>query len=131
VAILLAAADFERSVRRGILGLGTSPTKEIQSRFFAKNFHGLEAFKDAWRIEVKPRCKLNLAGDTVANWHEFKRAYDFRHRLIHGSTVRLSPDFASGVARSILQASYSIDQLARRHGVDLDRTIRRYKRAEL
>ncbi len=45
VAILLAAAEFERCIKRGILALGRSPTKEIKETIFNGRFHGLDAFK--------------------------------------------------------------------------------------
>ena len=33
IAVILAAADFEWTVRRAILALGTLPTKEIRKHF--------------------------------------------------------------------------------------------------
>jgi hypothetical protein len=128
VGILLAAADFERGVRRGILGLGTAPTKEIKSTYFGPGFHGLDRFKDAWKAEVKPRTRRNLANDVVRRWDSFRDAYKLRNVLIHGATGRITPSYASNAARTILGASLAIHELAREHGVDLDRTIRRYKR---
>ena len=128
VAILLAAADFERCVRRGILGLGISPTKIIRETYFKSSFHGLDKFKEAWKAEVKPRTGRNLANDVVMHWSTFIDAYGFRHKLIHGATRKISPAFASEKARLILSASIAINKLATGHGVDLDKTIRRYKR---
>ena len=128
VSILLAAADFERCVRRAILGLGTSPTKVIREKHLGKDFHGPMAFKRAWKAEVKPRLGLNLANQVVRDWSRFDKAYRFRHKLIHGVTGRLESEFASGIARTIMQGASDIDDLARSEGVNLDRTIRRYKR---
>lgn len=128
IAVLLAAADFERCIRRAILGLGMSPTKEIRENFFRQHFHGPRRFKEVWRIEVKPRIGRNLADEVVPRWDSVERAYSFRHRLIHGIPGKLSPELASGVARTFLKAAVAVGRVAGEHGVDLDRTIRRYKR---
>lgn len=130
LAILLAAADFERCVRRAVLGLGTSPTKQIRAEVLTNQFSGLDRFKAGWRAEVKPRVGLNLANDVVKRWDRFARAYRYRHRLIHGVPSKLSAEFASDLARTILVGAEDVNRVAQEHGVELDRTIRRYKRWE-
>ena len=128
VAVLLAAADFERCIRRAILALGQSPTKNIREGLFSQHFHGLEAFKEGWKKEVKPRLGVNLANDVVRDWGRFKKAFGFRHQLIHGATNKLSVEFASGVARTVLRGASDLDDFARDQGASLDGVIRRYKR---
>jgi hypothetical protein len=123
VAILLAAADFERCLKRGILALGQSPTKEIKEKIFRPPFHGLEAFKKAWIAEVRPLHKINLPGGVVQNWSDFVRAYNCRHSLIHGATSKMTQKFASEMTSRILAASVQLHHFAATRGKDLDKKI--------
>jgi hypothetical protein len=131
IAILLAAADFERCVRRAILGLGASPTAYIKAKIMSNGFHGLRAFKRAWKHEVSPHFSSSLDKDVVTSWDEFSKAYQFRHKIIHGIVGRFSPDYASTMARRLLQASREIHVFAADRGVNLDRPIRRLKTRSL
>jgi hypothetical protein len=86
IAVLLAAANFEWTLRRSIIGLGTSKT----SAFNQKNgvFYGCHGFKDykrVWKTEVTQNVNIDLA-DVVPEWKYFKEeAFALRHRLIHGT----------------------------------------------
>lgn len=130
IAILLAAADFERTIRRAILGLGSSPTSEIREKLLNQRFHGPDAFKDGWAREVRPRLGVRLADDAITNWTALRAAFNQRNRLIHGSPRKLQSAFASKHARAIMMAAQQLHEFALADGVDLDRTIRRYKRRE-
>lgn len=126
VAILLAAADFERTIRRAILALGSSPTAELKARLFQDRFNGLDAFKEGWRREVKPNYESDLAV-VVKGWDAFRKAYGHRHRLIHGATGKFTPEFAGEIAGRILRASLDVHEFAGSCGHDLDKVIRRTK----
>ncbi|PZO52913.1 MAG: hypothetical protein DCF16_08190 [Alphaproteobacteria bacterium] len=123
IAILLAAADFERSVKRAILALGQSPTKDIKEKLIGRRFHGPEAFKSAWRAEVQRRHDVDLANGVVRNWSEFVQAYECRNRLIHGTTNRMTTAYASRAARKILAASSAVHKFAADRAHDLDKRI--------
>ena len=82
IAVLLAAADFEWTVRRAILALGTSPNVEIRSGVLAK-CTGLDKYTEAWRFEVKGRTNCGLP-EVFTNWGLFREAFELRHRLVHG-----------------------------------------------
>jgi hypothetical protein len=128
IALLLSAADFERTVRRAILGLGSSSTKNIRENVLShENIRGFGGYKQAWKDEVKPRLEVNLANDVVRNWQDVKKAFAHRNRIIHGATIRSTPEFTSFKARSILIGCIAIHQFASQNSVDLDSTIRRYK----
>lgn len=130
IAVLLAAADFERCIRRAILALGVSPTAQIRKQTLGRNFHGLDAFKKGWNDEVTPRLHKKLADDVVRNWSQFRSSFELRHRLIHGAQVRLTPAFATEAAKRILAASVDLTNFASAEGAQLDGIIRRYKRRD-
>ncbi|MEZ5617724.1 MAG: hypothetical protein R3E40_05540 [Rhodocyclaceae bacterium] len=116
IAVLLAA-DFEWTVRRAILALGTSPNADICSKVLSR-CSGLEKYKEAWTQEVKQQRGKCLK-EVVPNWDEFKEAYKLRHTLVHGVTGTTGKNYAEVRISRILAASaavcaYSLDQ-----GVDL------------
>jgi len=127
VAIILAAADFEWTVRRAILALGRSPTKNIRLGVLAK-CHGLEHYKDAWKQEVTPRMGIGLA-QLIPEWQFFKeKAYDLRHKIIHGAASRVTVRFATPRLDAILAASAAVIRCADEHNEPLyGRRIRRLK----
>ena len=53
IAVLVAAADFERTVRRAIVALGTQPTAAIRKRLSDRDCHGLDGYKAVWSEEVR------------------------------------------------------------------------------
>jgi hypothetical protein len=125
IGVLLAAADFERTIRRAILGLGSETSANIKSKI--SRLHGLDRYEEGWNKEVRPRFKENLDGQVIKEWKTLKKAFDLRHELIHGTTRKPSTDFASAAARRILDASQQVHDFAAKNNVDLDKTIRRYK----
>jgi hypothetical protein len=91
VGYLLAAADFEWTIRRAILALGIRATRSIRTETLAK-CHGDESYKDAWKKEVFPSRGTRLP-DVVPDWHGLvTKAFPLRHRLIHG--IVGAPGFA-------------------------------------
>ena len=110
LAVFLAAADFEWTIRRAILALGRNPTKYIREEVLG-NCSGLKAYKDAWKKEAKPICGDNLA-DVVPDWQFFKEAYKLRHRLIHGVIGTTGNYYATVRVNAILAASKSIADYA-------------------
>ena len=126
--LLLAAAEFERTVRRAILGLGSSPTKHIRAAVLSHpKMKGFAGYKKAWNAEVYPRLKQHLAGDVVPHWDEVCRAFKLRNRLIHGEPRKYSSEFVRTNALAILKASRAVHELAADEKVNLDTVIRRIK----
>jgi hypothetical protein len=106
IAVLLAAADFEWTVRRAILALGTNPTKDIRKDF--ERCRGLDGYKRCWKREVKPRLHVGLA-QVVPNWQFLKeQAYDLRNRLIHGVSGPPSVPYARDRVVAMLEASAAL-----------------------
>ena len=122
--VILAAADFEWTVRRAILALGTQPTKVIRESLGQAS--GLDKYKKVWADEVFPRTGKRLP-DVIPGWDFFKKdAYKLRHRLVHGAKGTVGEDFARERQECILAASRALNDFAQEQGEPLyGRAIRR------
>lgn len=132
VGVILAAADFEWTVRRAILALGSSPTKEIRKNILGQS-SGLENYKNAWKKEVELLTGKKLT-EIIPNWQKFKEtAYPLRHRLVHGVEGTVTPEYADDSIKAMLAASKSIADFADSLGEPLygRRIIRRKSRSQL
>jgi len=118
IAVLLSAADFEWTVRRAIISLGTSPNVEIRDSVL-RNCSGLNGYKEAWKEEVKPNHGVGLP-DVIDSWQYFKeKAFPLRHKIIHGALGTVSQDYAKERVEAILIATQSIVQFSQERGCDL------------
>jgi hypothetical protein len=117
IAVLLAATDFEWTVRRAILALGTSPNADIRIGIL-RHCSGLGKYAEAWTKEVKRNRGKGLA-DVVPDWDEFKEAYKLRHTLVHGVSGTTGKHYAEARINLILAASAAVSAFALKHGVDL------------
>lgn len=126
MGVILAAADFEWTVRRAILALGVQPTKDIQQNVLSK-ISGLNGYRDAWKKEVVPYTGKQLP-DLVPNWDFFqKEAYPLRDKLVHGKGA-VSEASARECMECILAASRALIFYAEGYGETLySRQIRRMK----
>jgi hypothetical protein len=126
IAVILAAIDFEWSVRRAILALGSSPTRHIREVVFA-GFHGGYAnYADAWKQEVSVWLKLSLA-QAIPHWSRLASKHDgavrLRGQIVHGAQVSISADFARPRVEDWLAASTLLESLANQHKTSLYRRI--------
>jgi len=128
IAVILAAVDFEWTVRRAILALGTSSTKEIRKSL--ETSWGLEKYKDIWKDEVTIRLKVTLV-QVIPHWGELKELFKFRDRLVHGAVGVISRDAAHRSVESILRASRELEAFAVMKEGSLYRHIVRRKARDL
>jgi hypothetical protein len=128
IAVLLAAADFEWTTRRAILALGKSPTKSINACLRAEKKGGLKALQGYWKDEVKPRLGSDLA-TIVPDWNFFAtKAYDLRHKLVHGAQGTTGKAYAGRAVEAMLNASKAVAEYAAKNGEPVyGRQIRRIK----
>jgi hypothetical protein len=117
ISVILAAADFEWTVRRGILALGKSPNADIRAEVLAK-CSGLDSYKDAWKAEVKERFGKGLP-EVIKDWQGFKVAYELRHRLVHGIAGTTGQSYAGKRVDAVLRASMDVASFASANAVDL------------
>ncbi|WP_256973378.1 hypothetical protein [Nostoc sp. T09] len=89
LAELLAIIHFEWTVRRAIIALGTSSNYEIRQAL--EQCHGLKRYKELWKKEVvqggldkaSPVTHKSL-NTVISYWEGLIKAFDLRHRLVHG-----------------------------------------------
>lgn len=123
IAVFLAAADLEWTLRRAILAMGCSPNKFIRECVLDQ-CTGLNKYKDAWRKEVLPRFGKSLI-DLVGNdnWCELSNpkhgAFALRHRLIHGIAGTSGLDYLAQRVEVILAASIAVAKFSEGKGFNL------------
>ena len=124
IAVVLAAIDFEWTLRRAILALGTRPTKHIRESL--EKTWGLERYKDLWNLEVKPQMQVTVV-QVIPCWSELRKAFGFRDRLVHGVVGVISRDATNNSVAFILKASQALEEFAVEHEGTLYRRIVRRK----
>ena len=87
IGLILAAVDFEWTLRRAILALGKNSTKHIKAEVLSKGRNsGLDHYKKCWRDEVEPIHSISLP-DFIGDWQSLRNAFELRNRLVHGRSV--------------------------------------------
>lgn len=119
IGFLLAAIEFEWTLRRAILALGTSPNPLVSEELNKNKGRGLEGLKEAWKAEVKPRFGKQL-DEVVKDWAGVKNpASKLRAKLVHGigthSRVRIEEE-----RDRFLDATGDITRFALEQGVDVN-----------
>ncbi len=132
IAVILAAIDFEWSIRRAILALGSSPTKHIREVVFARFHGGYDNYADAWKQEVAVWLKQSLP-QAIPHWSRLANKQDgavrLRGQIVHGAQVSVSVDFATPRVEDWLSASTLLESLANKHKTSLyKRIVRRTPR---
>jgi hypothetical protein len=117
IAVLLAAADFEWTLRRAILALGCTPNVDLREGILAK-CTGLDRYKVAWRIEVA-RHRGTALPSVIPDWEKFKEAFKLRHRVIHGVDGFVSVPYAAERVNAILAATSAVAAYSNGQGADL------------
>lgn len=111
IAVLLAAADFEWTVRRAILLLGHDPNLDIRDGDLHKA-SGLWRYEKAWNNQVTPQYGRALS-DVVPDWEYLEeKAMPLRHALIHGERGTTSGSYAKDRVEAILAATKSVVDFA-------------------
>jgi hypothetical protein len=118
IAILLAAVDFEWTIRRAIIALGTNTNRSIRDTVLNR-CHGPDDYKNAWKLEVKGRLGKSLA-DVIPNWEFIKKdAFLLRHQVIHGLKGLPSSKKTSERVDAFLEGSQAVANFAKTNGADL------------
>lgn len=111
IAILLAAADFEWTVRRAIrrfahkTGNGPGPKLEKAG--------GLGTYCECWAKVTTPGLdKLDMV---VQDWGSLQKSFNLRHKLIHGAQGTTGASFATPRVEVFLAASASVAKYTLEH----------------
>ncbi len=118
IGVLLAAMNFEWTVRRAIVALGWQKNTTIRKDDL-RSCHGLDGYNEAWKNQVTPRFGERLPR-IIPDWNYLKtEAYPLRHLLIHGEKTATGVEYARDRRDSVLATSNAVAQFARSKGVDL------------
>ena len=114
VAVLLAAVDFEWTVRRAIVALGTNSNRTIRDGVLHR-CHGPEDYKAAWKKEVQGRLGETLP-EVVLNWQALRDdGFRLRNTIVHGIKGMPSPQKCQACVETFLEASTHVARYAERH----------------
>lgn len=138
IAALLAAADFEWTLRRSIIALGTEPTADIRIRI--ERYHKLKQYIDVWDMQIaknpiirkkKPWASFRLK--TIIHDWDFltTKAMKLRNQIIHGYNTTSGLDYTKDRCESLLKASEVLVAFARSHGVDIYKRLPVRRRLKL
>ncbi len=117
VVVIIAAAEFEWTVRRAIIALESSPNATIRQTLMSH--HGLSAYKEVCRDEVRPRYGKSLP-DIVPEWdRHVSDAFKLRHCLIHGAKGTVDVPFAEKQMERILAATKSVVDFGKKMGINV------------
>ena len=128
IAIILAAADFEWTIRRIILSLSIIPNKVVrEDKKYLGNCSGPGGYKMVWNHLISKNSKLNNPSDSedfrleslVQDWQSFREKYEFRHGIVHGFKANLKYDEGCIALDTILQATDNIYNFSKANGYDV------------
>lgn len=111
VAMLLAAADFEWTVRRAISRFAHKTGNDPGPKF--ERVSGLKTYCECWAMVATPGfARLE---EVVQDWGSLVKSFDLRHQLIHGRQGTTGANYARAHVEAILAASsavvkYCLDQ---------------------
>lgn len=127
IGVVLSAAHFEWAIKRAILVLGASPTKEIRDDF-ANNWRQ-EDLKSLWKREVrKTRPQAGTLPELLgAIWTKIEDAGNARARIMHGNGTP-SQQQAREAMNTFLSAADKIRQFVEHEGECLDARLRPRRR---
>ena len=133
IAVILAAIDFEWSIRRAILALGTSATKQIREVVFADLHGGYKDYADVWKREVANWLGQSLSA-VIPHWSRLASKKDgavrLRGQIVHGAQVAVWANVARPHVDDWLSASVLLEGLAQKNQTSLYKRIVRRKPRE-
>lgn len=117
LALVLAAADFERTIRRAIIALSSEPTKDVRKKIESR-FNTIGKYSQGWKALVEPTGKAPLES-ALPEFDAVKKAFRGRNNVVHGKHGTVTRDYASERIAVIFGATAKITSFASEHGVDL------------
>lgn len=123
IAVLLAAADFEWTLRRTIYCLGSRPIRELK----AERTSGLRGYAKLWKGELQFPGARRLE-EVVGDWEALVGAFDLRNRIIHGSQGATGLEYATRRVHRMLLASVRVADFGSANGANVFARLKRVKR---
>jgi len=131
-AVLLAAVHFEWTMKRAILKLGISPTKELRQRLervYRITGRSDDNYKSVWKEQVSIQFRNSRLGTVLGTLSTIQNhTSKVRGLIIHGNGT-VSREVAEEAMNQYLTASRKIFEFAKNHGEDLDSRLRPRRKA--
>jgi hypothetical protein len=105
IAVILAAANFEWTLRRAILALGKKPTATLRKEI--ERTSNLDRYKDLWAEKVIKGLKGLPA--IIPGWADVQKAYTLRNELVHGNKGTTGLGYARNRVEALLSASEALN----------------------
>lgn len=127
-ALILAAVHFEWMLKRSLLKLGVSPTKDLRKQleyvFRVERKDGRDGYKEVWDREVAKRFKNAALGTVLGRLNRIQtHALDVRGKVIHGNGTVSNPS-ADEAIELFLGTGPKLRDFATKHDVDLDARLK-------
>lgn len=123
VAVILAAVHFEWMIKRGILKLSHSPTRQLRQKLedvYTLTSKKQTSYKDIWDAEVGCHYRNAALGNVLGSMTSIQNtALKVRGRIIHGNGTP-SKDEAEKAVDLYLSTARKIALFAAKHGKDLN-----------
>ena len=122
IALVVAAADFERTIRRAIVGLASEPTADVRERIERK-YNTIGRYGQGWTRFVEPVRKSSLQ-EALPEIDDIKNAFRSRNKLVHGQQGGARLDYVMPRIEVIFSGTTKLTSFALEHGIDLTARIR-------
>lgn len=121
IALVLAAADFERTLRRSIIALATAPTADVRLQLERK-YNTISKYGMAWNRFVEPTGKPSFV-EVFPNFDNVRRAFQTRNELVHGQHGTTGINRAREQVFVVIDATRVVTELSLKYHVDLVKKI--------
>ena len=112
IAVILAAVDFEWTVRRAIRALGKQPSGILKEEINKSKERGCAGYKNLWKKHVCDDVEKSLVKIIGRrNWDRLIAAFSHRNDLVHGYEGSPNPVQATNSVDSLIMASEIINKL--------------------
>lgn len=127
-ALILAAVHFEWMLKRAILKMGASPTKDLRKQlervFRMEKKNGHYGYNEVWHREVGSRVKNASLRTVLGKLSRIQgHALDVRGKVIHGNGTVSNAD-ADEAIELFLGAGGKLRDFASQRGIDLDTRLK-------
>ena len=141
IRTILAAIDFEWTLRRVVLALGCTATKVLGVKFDDPKFRKIDGLKKLWKEEVcaNPNVKAPTLVELINHqmvpsyetkkrpWDCWNDAWSFRNRLVHGLQGSSGEKYGRNHSETLLRATDVLVDFALKNKKDVFKPIRRVK----
>jgi hypothetical protein len=124
LAALLGVIHVEWTVRRAIIALGISPNVDLREAL--DHCHGHKRYKELWKKEVvqggltkaSPVIHKDL-NVVITNWEGLIKAFNLRHKLVHGAGS-CSAEYAAEKLGWAIDAARDVRTYCLTHEINID-----------